>query len=106
MTPQQPERSDYPPYACSCCGITNGDMFSDYYAHLGVEPTERDVLEFETYRRVWNALKSEREKLRLEAVTHSRMYSRSARTRAKISRTKKAQFAAQRTKAATKEGER
>ena len=44
----------YPPYACQCCGIVNGDMFVDYFRHLGREPTETEMADFETYRRIWN----------------------------------------------------
>lgn len=43
----------YPPYACQCCGITNGDMFQDYFRSLGREPTETECAGFEMYRKMW-----------------------------------------------------
>ena len=51
--------SNYPPYACSCCGVVNGDMFWDYIEHNAGTLTYADVLcmtdEFDTYRKEWNA---------------------------------------------------
>ena len=39
----------YPPYACQCCGFANGDMFVDYFRHIGREPTEAEKAYFEAY---------------------------------------------------------
>ena len=51
--------SDYPPYACSCCGVVNGDMFWDYIEHnkdtLTYGEVERLTDEFDSYRKQWNA---------------------------------------------------
>ena len=51
--------SKYPPYACSCCGVVNGDMFWDYIEHNADTLTYAEVVrmtdEFDTYRNKWNA---------------------------------------------------
>ena len=51
--------SKYPPYACSCCGVANGDMFWDYIEHNADTLTCAEVVrmtdEFDTYRKEWNA---------------------------------------------------
>lgn len=51
--------SEHPPYACSCCGVTNGDMFWDYIEHNADELTYAAVIkmtdEFDAYRKQWNA---------------------------------------------------
>lgn len=51
--------SNYPPYACKCCGYTNGDMFADYY---NFKPTKIQGLEFDAYKKMWNLLSDERKK--------------------------------------------
>ena len=77
--------SKYPAFACSCCGFANGDMFYDYYYHLDKEPTEKEIMEFEAYRKMWYLLK--------EALTPPqptplfKSYKHSDKTRAKISAT-------------------
>ena len=51
--------SEYPPYACSCCGVANGDMFWDYIRHnkdtLTYGEVQRLTDEFDSYRNEWNA---------------------------------------------------
>ena len=51
--------SEYPPYACSCCGVANGDMFWDYIEHKKDTLTYGEVLrmtdDFDIYRKQWNA---------------------------------------------------
>ena len=51
--------SKYPPYACSCCGVANGDMFWDYIEHnkdsLTFGEVQRLTDEFDSYRKQWNA---------------------------------------------------
>lgn len=51
--------SKHPPYACSCCGVANGDMFWDYVQHNKDTLTYGEVLrlsdEFDSYRIGWNA---------------------------------------------------
>ncbi len=53
------QASEYPPYACSCCGVANGDMFWDYIEHNKDTLTYGEVLrmtdDFDTYRKQWNA---------------------------------------------------
>lgn len=50
--------SDYPPYACSCCGATNGDMFHDYYAKvLKREPSETETQAYWVYKRAYSMAK-------------------------------------------------
>lgn len=44
----------YPPYACDCCGVANGDMFWDYIQHnkknFTYAEVERLCDEFDDYR--------------------------------------------------------
>ncbi len=82
--------SKYPPYACSCCGVTNNDMFYDYYHHEGKEPTDQEVTEFNAYRKMWNILHEEREQMRTDKIVIQRSWRHSKETRARISATKKA----------------
>ena len=53
------QASEYPPYACSCCGVANGDMFWDYIEHNKDTLTYDEVLrmtdDFDTYHKQWNA---------------------------------------------------
>lgn len=53
------QASEYPPYACSCCGVANGDMFWDYIEHNADTLTYAEVVrmtdEFDSYRKEWNA---------------------------------------------------
>lgn len=53
------ERLEYPPYACKCCGVTNGDMLRDYIEHNAETLTYAEVVkicdEFDSYRIQWNA---------------------------------------------------
>ena len=53
------QASEYPPYSCSCCGVTNGDMFWDYIQANAEELTYAKVVElcdeFDVYRNRWNA---------------------------------------------------
>lgn len=80
--------SDYPPYACSCCGVTNGDMFYDYFRSLGREPTERENIEFEVYRKYWMKLKEERKVITANVWGKSRIGRQQTQaTRDKISAT-------------------
>lgn len=50
--------SNYPPYACSCCGVTNGDMFWDYIEQNDSTLTYAEVKElcedFDSYRAQWH----------------------------------------------------
>lgn len=50
---------EYPPYACSCCGVVNGDMFWDYIEHnkenISYGEAQRLTVEFDSYRKSWNA---------------------------------------------------
>lgn len=80
--------SDYPPYACSCCGFTNGDMFYDYNQN----PTEVELAEFSGYRKAWYSLKEAREALLWEQRKLVNIKSRhhSEETKRKISVTKRA----------------
>lgn len=64
--------SKYPPYACSCCGFANADMFYDHY---NFEPTDNQIMEFRAYRKVWAMLQKEREKAR-EITSKSAVYKR------------------------------
>ena len=52
------ERLEYPPYACSCCGVTNGDMFWDYIEHNDSTLTYAEVKklceDFDSYRTQWH----------------------------------------------------
>ena len=52
------QASEYPPYACSCCGATNGDMFLDYIEHNDTTLTYAEVKElcdeFDSYRAKWH----------------------------------------------------
>ena len=47
----------YPPYACKCCGVTNGDMLWDYIDSNKETLTYAEVVrlcdEFDTYRIEW-----------------------------------------------------
>ncbi len=43
--------SNYPPYACSCCGVTNGDMFYDWLK--GRKPTKQEEDFFQNYVKAW-----------------------------------------------------
>ena len=43
---------DYPPYACSCCGYANGDMFYDYILSTEQrEPTEAETNAYWIYKK-------------------------------------------------------
>jgi len=59
MTTSPNKMSEYPPYACSCCGVTNGDMLYDYIKHNAETLTYAEVVkicdEFDSYRIQWNA---------------------------------------------------
>ena len=52
------ELDTYPPYACSCCGVANGDMFWDYIRHNATSLTFAEVQdlcdEFDSYRANWH----------------------------------------------------
>lgn len=76
--------SEYPPYACSCCGVTNGDMFEDRPGEI----TPEEIAEFKMYRKMWQLLKKERE-VKLANVWGKGLVGRKqpATTRAKISAT-------------------
>ncbi len=51
--------NEYPPYACPCCGVVNGDMCWDYIKHNAHTLTYAEVMqlsdEFDSYRNEWNA---------------------------------------------------
>ena len=79
-----------PDYACSCCGITNGDMFYD----RDVEITERDIMEFEAYRKMWRLFKDQEKKIRADIFPKTRIGKQhSQATRDKISATIRAKKA-------------
>ena len=50
--------SNYPPYACTCCGVTNGDMFWDYIESNASTLTYAEVKDlcedFDSYRANWH----------------------------------------------------
>lgn len=52
------EPTKYPPYACNCCGVTNGDMFWDYIesnASTLTYAAVKDLCEdFDSYRANWH----------------------------------------------------
>ena len=84
----------YPLYACKCCGFANGDMFYDYYQHLGKKPSEQEKADFNGYRKAWNMLNDERKKA-AEITSQRAIWPKTrigrqhtAETRAKISATK------------------
>lgn len=87
--------SVFPAYSCSCCGVTNGDMFYDYYLSLGREPTETEIAEFKMYRKVWWMVREQESALLVEQrVLLNRLSGvgrrHSAESRAKISATQRA----------------
>lgn len=86
----------FPLYCCPCCGYTNGDMFYDYYAHLGREPTVEEAVEYKVYRRLWHTTKESNERQQSYGTPIHRPFKMSARIRANISNTKREQFAAKR----------
>lgn len=57
---------EYPPYACSCCGVVNGDMFWDYIEHNASTLTFAEVQElcdeFDSYRSKWHKCNEEASK--------------------------------------------
>lgn len=84
----------FPPYACSCCGVTNGDMFYDYFNHLGKEPTPDEIAEFNGYRKAWYGLKA----LSEDRVTRSAKpanvgFHHSEKTRQKIAESQRKRYA-------------
>lgn len=83
--------SKYPPYACQCCGFTNADMFWDRDG----ERTEPEIAEFNVYRKMWYILNDERQQVKNERSTYGAFGLRkhTDATRAKISATRKANFA-------------
>lgn len=84
--------SNYPEYACSCCGVTNGDMFYDWLQ--GREATDEEQMYFKAYRQAWQQLKEERDRAKATQY-HRTVWSTtpgrklSDETRAKISATKR-----------------
>lgn len=73
--------SSYPSFACSCCGVTNADMFYD----REVPPTKDEILQFEAYRKMWWLLRDDREQFHAEQAVTQRSRKHSDETRAKIS---------------------
>lgn len=49
---------EYPPYACKCCGVANGDMFWDYIQHEAKNLSYAEAVAladgFDEYRHRWN----------------------------------------------------
>lgn len=88
------EMNDYPPYACSCCGVANDDMFYDYYQSLGREPSQEESTEFKYYKKFWYKFKEERAVIKQEAFRSGRVRKQSEETRAKISATIRAKKSA------------
>lgn len=65
------ERLEYPPYACSCCGVTNGDMFDDYYKTvLKREPSDAEVQAYWTYKRAYHMAKDMIAKAKNEVIRY------------------------------------
>jgi hypothetical protein len=75
--------SDYPPYACKCCGYTNGDMFADFYNY---EPTEIQCLEFDAYKKMWHLLNDERKEAKAIIANRKMVSTRMRKPRKKYTK--------------------
>lgn len=82
MTTSPNKMSEYPPYACKCCGATNGDMFEDYYrTTLNREPSDTEVQAYWVYKKAYTMAKdmlAKAEQLTIRLPKRQRTYRKRA----------------------------